>query len=172
MVEVVPDANTLIYLAKSGMLDVLNPYKVFVTEEVYDEAVRQGKEEDKSDAYILEKYIEENWTRTKVDQQSLESEVEYFGAAGEASVYLISEKRNATAVTTDKIARNKMKRRSMKVIRTDMLLLRQFEKEKLGKPEFREKLNRLNSVGGTTGQRINFLMQKAEQYERGETKND
>lgn len=165
MDEVVPDANTLIYLAKSGMLELLDRYEVFVTEEVFEEAVERGKERDKSDAYLLENHIDENWSVETVDKERFEQEIEYFGARGEASVYLLADRKDIPAVTSDKVARNKMKRKQIEVLKTDMLLLKQFQNGRLHKPDLREKLNRLNSVGGTTGQRINFLMQKAEEHE-------
>lgn len=168
MEEVVPDANTLIYLAKSGMLSTLDRYRVFITDEVYDEAVEKGKENDKSDAYILENHVEDNWLRESVDSERLEAEMNYFGAKGEASVYLLARRENRLAVTSDRVARNKMNRKNIDVLRTDMLLLRQFKDGQLGKLELREKLSNLNSVGGTTGRRINFLMQKAEEYKLGE----
>ncbi|MFB6209181.1 MAG: hypothetical protein ABEJ56_03510 [Candidatus Nanohaloarchaea archaeon] len=168
MDEVVPDTNTLIYLAKSGMLPILDRYEVYITREVFDEAVKSGKKEDKSDAFLLERHIEENWNNEKVDKEKLEEELDYFGARGETSVYMLADKKDIPALTSDKVARNKMRKKQVDVIRTDMLLLKQFRNNQLEKSELREKLNRLNSVNGTTGQRINFLMKKAEEHARGE----
>lgn len=164
----VPDANTLIYLAKSGMLEILDRYEIFITEEVFEEAVERGKEKGEPDAYLLENYIEENWNVKTIDKDRLESEVKYFGAIGEASVYLLADRKDIPAVTSDKVAMNKMKRKQIEVLRTDMMLLKRFKNGQVSKPELREGLGQLNSVGGTTGQRINFLMQKAEEHEKGE----
>ncbi|MFB6100925.1 MAG: hypothetical protein ABEK16_06680 [Candidatus Nanohalobium sp.] len=168
MKEVVPDANTLIYLAKADILEILDRYRVFVGEKVYQEAVVSGKEKDVSDAYILEKHIEENFERIGAKDSDFEREFKYFGAPGETEVYLITDQKGCTAVTSDSTALNKMRRKDVEAIRTDMLLLRQLKNEHIGKKRLENLLTDLKSVNGTTSERFRFIIKKAEKIKGGE----
>ena len=166
MKEVVPDANTLIYLAKADILEILDRYRVFVGEKVYQEAVVSGKEKDVSDAYILEKHIEENFERIGVEGSDFKREFRYFGAPGETEVYLITDQKDCTAVTSDSTA-FKM-RKDVEAIRTDMLLLRQLKNGYIDKKRLENLLTDLKSVNGTTSERFRFIIKKAEQIKGGE----
>lgn len=157
----VPDTNTLIYLAKTGMLNILDKYEVWIGNHVYKETVEAGKQQGKRDAYLLEEHIQENFKRKEVDKKEFKKEMKYFNAPGETDAYLIAREKDAEAVTTYIIARKKIKRRGVDVIQTDMLLFKHFKTGEITEKELNEKLIQLRSVGGTTDERINFLMGKA-----------
>lgn len=168
----IPDANTLIYLAKADMLEILDHYQVWIGDKVYQEAVKAGKDENRADAFILEKYIEDNFEKKEVvDQKRFVKEKRFFKGEGETDVYLLAEEvenREYVVITSDAVARRKLKSRGIEVIRSDMLIFREFQSGKYDRGDLYQGLTSLRSVGGTTDQRISFLMNKAEELEKGD----
>ena len=163
--DLVPDANTLIYLAKADLLELLEDHDTWVNGKIYRETVVKGKEKGFSDSFILEKHIEEKINRIQIDQERFENEKDYFGAPGETEVYIIASSKDCTAVTSDQAALNKMKRKNVETIRTDMLLLKNFKQERISQRELREKLGKLRTVNGTTESRMNFILQKSDEIQ-------
>lgn len=164
---VIPDSNTLIYLAKADILELINRYEVWVGDKVYTETVERGKEEGRSDAFILEKYIEENFKRKSLeDEEKFQKEKEYFKGGGETEVFLLAEGKDCLVITSDLVAKRKLQSRRINVIRSDMLLYKNFRDGIFDMEEFNRKLMKLRDVSGTTDKRITFLMNKAEKIER------
>ncbi len=162
----VPDCCTLIYLTKVDLLDLLQKLfdEVWIGETVYEECVVKGKEEQKSDAFIMERIIERGEFKIKElsSQKDFNREKIYFIGPGETNVYLLTKSRKDTvAITSDSIAYKKLSRRGINVIRSDELLLEAFKRKILNFDEFSDNLIRLQVVGGTTEQRIGFLIKKA-----------
>ncbi len=61
---IVSNATPLIYLAKVGKLELLKTFGVvIIPEEVKVEVVDRGKAMEKTDAYVVEKAINEGWIR-------------------------------------------------------------------------------------------------------------
>lgn len=165
--KAIPDSCTLIYLIKTGLLDILLKIfdEIWVGEIVYFESVEKGKEEQKSDALILERRIEESSgieVKELEDRRNYEKEKLYFVGPGETNVYkLASQNRSFVAITSDRVAYKKFVRRGVNVIRSDEILLGAFKKGIISFEEFTNSLIRLRSVGGTTEERIAFLIKKA-----------
>jgi len=65
---------------------------------VYEESVEAGKEQGKSDAYLLEQHIDEHFERKQVDAEEFEEQLEYFGAAGETDAYLLARNEEDAAM--------------------------------------------------------------------------
>jgi len=161
------DACTLIYLAKAGLLDFLKrlPYEYIIDKEVYNESVVKGMEEGYPDAYLI-KYFIEKQKIIKIIEVDISKEINYFIGEGEASTYVLSTEKNAIAITSDKVAYKKMFKRNARVVQTDLMFLNAYLKNFISKKELLDVLNRLLTVGGTTPERIAFILEKiGEEYE-------
>lgn len=64
---IVSNSTVLIYLAKIGKLSLLEKLfkEVLIPEEVFNEVVIRGKEEQHPDAFIVEKAVENGWIKVK-----------------------------------------------------------------------------------------------------------
>lgn len=164
----VPDANTLSYLAKADLLHILDPYPVVVGDRVFEESVVRGREEQRADAFILERHIEKTFERRRSpDAKQLDEALAYFGGAGEAEASALAEQADGTVITSDRAAYRKMRRRGVKAVRTDMFLFRQFQEGRLERALLHDHLMRLRAAGGTTDQRIQFFMKEMEKMREG-----
>ncbi|MHA1262206.1 MAG: hypothetical protein ACTSSA_08900 [Candidatus Freyarchaeota archaeon] len=155
------DACTLIYLAKAGLLDFLKrlPYEYIIDKEVYKEAVVKGMEERYPDAFLLEYFIKKQKI-LEVVGVDISKDIDYFVGEGEASTYTLSVEKNAIAVTSDRVAYKKMFKRNAKVVQTDLMFLDAYFKKFISKRELLDALNRLLTVGGTTPERITFMLER------------
>jgi len=169
---IVPDCCTLIYLTKAGLLNLLPELfdEVWISGVVYRECVTRGKQEGKDDAFILEKLLEESQSfkikKTSYDND-FEKERSYFTGFGETDVYLtVKQNKNAIAITSDNRAYKKMQRRGVNVIKTDELMFLSFKRKILNFDDFCDSLSKLRWVGGTTDERIAFLIKKALNIEK------
>jgi len=169
----VPDCCTLIYLTKTDLLNLLPELfdEVWIGEVVYKECVIKGKEARKDDAFILEKLIEENsYFKIKkiLSGKDFEKEEKYFIGPGETDVYLMAKvNENVVVITSDKSAYKKLLAREVKVVRTDELLFLAFKRKVFNFDEFCDNLSKLRVVGGTTEERISFLIKKALSLKNG-----
>ena len=68
--------------------------------------------------------------------------------------------KNAIAVTSDRVAYKKMFKRNAKVVQTDLMFLDAYFKKFISKRELLDALNRLLTVGGTTPERITFMLER------------
>lgn len=139
--------------------------EIWIGEIVYFESVERGKEEQKSDAFILERNVAESFgikVKELEDIENYEREKLYFVGPGETNVYKIASRDKARiAITSDAVAHKKFVRRGINVIRSDEILLEALKRDILNFEEFTDGLIRLRSVGGTTEERIAFLVKKA-----------
>lgn len=64
---IVTNSTVLIYLAKIGKLSLLEKLfkEVLIPEEVFNEVIIRGKEEQHPDAFIVEKAVENGWIKVK-----------------------------------------------------------------------------------------------------------
>jgi predicted nucleic acid-binding protein len=165
--KAIPDSCTLIHLIKTGLLDILLKIfdEVWIGEIVYFETVERGKEEQKSDSLLLERRIEElSGIKVKEleDRENYEKEKLYFVGPGETNVYKMAiQNRSVVAITSDTEAYKKLVRRGVNVIRSDEILLEALKKKIISFDELTDSLIRLRTVGGTTEERIAFLIKKA-----------
>ncbi|MEA3255635.1 MAG: hypothetical protein U9Q22_07350, partial [Candidatus Altiarchaeota archaeon] len=130
----VPDCCTLIYLTKVDLLDILSKLfnEVWIGEIVYEECVIGGKEEQKSDAFILERIIARGEFEIKglSSMKDFDKEKLYFVGPGETNVYLLSRShKDSVAITSDSIAYKKLFRRGINVVRADELLFEAFRRK-------------------------------------------
>ena len=155
------DACTLIYLAKTNLLNLLKnlPHEYYIDDEVYREAITEGKEDGYSDAYILEHYINKQ-KFAEVIKVDISNEIDYFIGEGEASTFVLSQKKGAIAITSDRIAYKKMINHKALVVSTDMFFFNEFSKGHITKKELLNALDKLLKVGGTTPKRFAFILRK------------
>ncbi len=159
-----PDCCTFIYYAKAGLLELLERTfnTIYVTDPILKE-IAEGKKEGKADAYILEKSFTQNkkYRIITTTKQELQEEYIYFKGYGEASLSIIIKKYDCIIITSDLTAYKKFIRRGItKLIRSDELLLIGLKKKYYTEQVILEKLVQLKAVGGTTEQRIAFLLSK------------
>ena len=92
------DADGLIKLTKSGIMEELAKHrKCVITREVFDEAVRKGKERFYEDAYAIEDMV--NRKLLSVEKIQFE-EIDNLGK-GEASSLELYKKKKCSAIITD-----------------------------------------------------------------------
>lgn len=156
----------MIYLTKVDLMDLLPKLfdKVWIGEIVYEECVVKGKQERKSDAFIMERIIERGKFKIKElpSQKGFNKEKLYFVGPGETNVYMLTKSQEDTvAITSDSIAYKKLIRRGINVMRSDEVLLEALKRGIFNFDEFSDNLIRLHVVGGTTEDRIAFLIKKA-----------
>ena len=98
MIVFVLDTDGLIKLTKSGIIEELAKHrKCLITQEVFNEAVKEGKERLYEDAYVIEDMI--NRKLILVEKINFE-EIEGLGN-GEASSLAIYKKKRCSAIITD-----------------------------------------------------------------------
>ncbi len=168
----VPDCCTLIHLTKTNLINLLLKFfdDVWIVGRVYEECVVKGKDEGKEDAFILEKLIKDNRNfkiKKITSKEDFEKERIYFIGPGETEVYLtVKSNENAVVITSDNPAYKKLLERGIKVVRTDELLFLAFKRKIFNFDELCDNLSKLKVVGGTTDERITFLIKKALNIER------
>lgn len=98
MIIFVLDADGLIKLTKAGVMEELAKYrKCIITQEVFDETVKKGKERFYEDAYTIEDMV--NIKLLSVKKIQFE-EIENLGK-GEASSLELYKKKRCNAIITD-----------------------------------------------------------------------
>ncbi|MBI2076295.1 MAG: hypothetical protein HYT72_03560 [Candidatus Aenigmarchaeota archaeon] len=98
MITFVLDTDGLIKLTKSGVMEELAKYrKCLITQDVFNEAVKQGKERLYEDAYAIEDLIDRKLL--SVEKINFE-EINNLGK-GEASSLAIYKKKRCNAIITD-----------------------------------------------------------------------
>lgn len=159
------DSCSLIYLAKINRLSILKQIteQLFIDKAVYDESVVSGKNLGYRDAFILDRFVEDN---IKVVQQDYDNELEYFGARGEASTFLLGM--DGICVTSDKRAFNKILNRGGRVIKIEDLLFIYLEKKILSIEQFKQVINDLLKINAISGEKYYILMREMEQWERSQ----
>ena len=95
MYNIVVDSDALIKLAKSGLLQTIaSRTHLLISERVYDEVVKKGKEKMYDDAITVERLVYEGIIR-RVKEEGTES------ASGEHSSLNIFRQTNAAAIVSD-----------------------------------------------------------------------
>lgn len=76
---IVSNSTPLIYLARIGKLQFLNEFfkEVAISEKVWEEVVKEGKNEGCPDAFVVEKAMSEGWI--KVHKTKITKKLENFG---------------------------------------------------------------------------------------------
>ncbi|MHA1313349.1 MAG: hypothetical protein ACTSRB_05555 [Candidatus Helarchaeota archaeon] len=118
-----------------------------------------GKELGYRDAYILDRFVEEN---IRIVPQDYLKEIEYFGAKGEASTFLLG--RNGVCVTSDKKAFKKILKRGQKVVKIEDLFLLCLEKKILPLEQFKTILEEFLIINAISGEKYHVLIKEMEQW--------
>lgn len=164
-----PDANALIYLAKADLVEeALCPSTIHVGDTVHREAVERGMEEGHADAYLLDRFIDEEAKRVPVGAgRSVDELADELGGAGEAEAFLLARQASeeATVITSDELAYRRITTRGVDVVRTDTLLYHRHQNGNLDRHSFYEGLLSLRQANGTSDQRIAFFLTNLEEPE-------
>ncbi|NHI94618.1 MAG: hypothetical protein EAX96_19155 [Candidatus Lokiarchaeota archaeon] len=165
MVKFVFDSCSLINLAKINNLSILKliSKELYIDKAVQDECVISGKALGYRDAFILDRFVEQNFT---VIPQDYSEEIEYFGAKGEASTFLLGK--NGICVTSDKKAFRKILNRGAKVIKIEDLFYLSLEKKTLSKEQFKQVINELLKIDAISGEKYHILIKEMEEWERSQ----
>jgi len=144
---VVSNATPLIYLAKTGRIDLLRKVfgTVFIPEEVRVEVVDKGKLLKEKDAYTIEKAIHEGWLKVfaaKTIKVPIKLE------KGEVAALSLAKKLKLNVVLLDEVsARSAARLLDLTPRGTVFVLLKALEKKEIGLDEFLEVLSQLISEG-------------------------
>ena len=165
MVKFVFDSCSLIYLAKINKLPILKQLsdELLIDKEVYDESVVSGKELGYRDAFILDRFVEENF---QVVSQDIHQEIEYFGAKGEASTFLLGL--NGICVTSDKRAFAKILKRGRNVVKIEDLFFLSFQNKLLSEEQFMQILTDLLKIDAISGEKYHILMKEMDKWEQSQ----
>jgi len=165
MTKFVFDSCTLIFLAKINKLAILPllSKELYIDKEVYKESVFSGKEHGYRDAYILDRFIAETIKVVSID---ISQEIDYFGAKGEASTFLLGN--GGICITTDKKAFKKMIARTQTVIKIEDLFYLYVEKGIIAVDEFELILNELMQINAISFEKYHVLLKEVEKWERSQ----
>jgi len=143
MSGIVSNATPLIYLAKTGRIDLLRKVfgEVSIPEEVKIEVVDRGKQLGERDAYIIERATDEGWLKVlsaEIVKIPMKLEV------GEVAVLSLAKKLGAKEVLMDEApGRMAAKLLNLKPRGTIFVLLKALEKKEIDLDEFLEVFTQL-----------------------------
>ncbi len=143
---IVSNTSPLISLAKSGRLNLLKDLfgDVLIEEEVWKEAVGQGKKEGAPDAFVIESAIKEGW----ITVERLKKKREFKGIhEGEAYTILLAKKHNCIALIDEEDARAVARALGLEVRGTLYVLRKAAEDKILTEEEAVEILNNMIANG-------------------------
>ena len=144
---VVSNATPLIYLAKTGRINLLKKVfgKVFIPEEVKIEVVDKGKLLKEKDAYTIEKAIHEGWIKVSAAKPI---EVPIKLDKGEMAALSLAKKLKINVVLLDEVpARSAAKLLNLTPRGTVFVLLKALEKKEINLDDFLEVLSQLINEG-------------------------
>lgn len=147
MSGVVSNSTPLIYLAKTGRIDLLRKVfgKVFIPQEVKVEVVDKGKLLGEEDAYIVEKAISEGWLKV-LSAEMIEAPMRLH--EGEVAALSLAKKLKISIVLLDEVsARSAARLLDLTPRGTVFVLLKALEKKEIDLDECIEALNQLISEG-------------------------
>jgi len=152
--KVVSNATPLIYLAKIGKLEFLrNTFdEVIIPEEVRKEVVDKGKQLKHTDAFLIEKAIDEGWLKV-ARTDLLKSPIDM--GIGELAVISLAKKLNVKEVLIDETpARTAAKLLDLEARGTIFVLLNALQKKKANLEEFLDLLQQLILQGFRLGEGV------------------
>lgn len=134
MYKLLFDSDALIKISKAEFLDyVVKCFKVIITEEIYHEAVHEGKKGYYQDAFKLEKFIKNKKINIirKSHYQTRKKPKQNFGR-GEISVFQ-AYKKDLVIVTDDSAFTSYIKTENMKSLSSAHILAALAKKQKIQK---------------------------------------
>ena len=111
---IVSNASPLICLAKVEKLSLLRDLfeKVVIEEEVKREAIDRGKEEEASDALVIENAVKEGW----IEVEKIEAEKSFNGIhKGEGNTILLARKHDCLVLIDEEDGREAARAMGLKV---------------------------------------------------------
>lgn len=146
------NSSPLIYLSKVGLLELVGslPVKRVIPEAVFNEVIVRGKEKGASDAFVVERVIEEGIieVRTIEDMISLRNLVKIPGLhRADAEVLSLARELSGTVVVDDEKARSVADAIEIPNHGTAYLLFRFQRIGLLSKNDVREKLDEMIRFG-------------------------
>ncbi len=143
---IVSNATPLIYLAKTGKLELLKIFgEVVIPEEVKVEVVDKGKMLEKADAYVVENAIKEGWIRV-LKAEPIDAPIKLH--PGERAVLSLAKKLGAEEVLIDeRPARLAAKLLGLKPRGTVYVLLRALKEGLIDLDEFLNTLSEMIKHG-------------------------
>jgi uncharacterized protein len=144
---IVSNTSPLLYLAKLGKLELLKKLfaKVFIPEEVYEEAVLNGK--DFVDSKVIERAVNEKWIEVKTTSNKNK---ETYGEIdiGESAAIQLAKTLNAKLLLIDDApARVIAESFGLYVKGTLYIILKSYNEKIINKNEIKGLLSRLISLG-------------------------
>ena len=147
MSRVVSNATPLIYLAKTGRIDLLKIVfgQVFIPEEVKIEVVDKGKLLKEKGAYTIEKAIHEGWLKV-LTTKTIDVPIKL--DKGEVAALSLAKKLKLNVVLVDEVsARSAARLLDLTPRGTVFVLLKALEKKEIDLDEFLQILSQLISEG-------------------------
>ena len=144
---VVSNATPLIYLAKTGRIELLKKVfgQVFIPEEVKVEVVDKGKSLEEKDAYTIEKAIDEGWLKVLAAKTV---DVPMKLDKGEVAALSLAKNLKLDVVLLDEVsARSAARLMDLTPRGTVFVLLKALEKKEIDLNEFLEILSKLINEG-------------------------
>lgn len=144
MYKLLLDSDALIKISKAEFLGVVvENFKAFITEEVYEETVKEGKKELYPDADIIEKFIQERYiTLINKGQYKEDKKPKQNFGKGEASV-LQAYKRDNFIVSDDLSFTSYARKGNLKILSSAHLIYVLLKKGKLSKDKAYDSLEKL-----------------------------
>jgi hypothetical protein len=154
------DTNCLIYLVKTELavlfLSLCNR-DVVIDNNVYAEAVTEGKRAGWLDAIKVDEFLRDN--TVPIIPTNISNEIAVFRDPGEASCAVLC-KAGAACITTDIKAIKKFVKQDIHVVRLEFFFLDRWVENKILTDDMKEILRKLESVHAITRERRDFVLEQ------------
>lgn len=160
------DASPLIYVTKLGKLEFI--FKIFseitITNAVYEEVIKKGKDQNYNEAFLLEKYIEQKRIIC-MDVPFLEDTLKAYLHLGEHTSILLAESQGALLIVDDRKARIIAKQKNIPYYTTLGVLQILFKEKIISKNLYLKNLRKYADQGWITIQVYEEFKKETEIYE-------
>lgn len=158
IMNIICDANTLIYLCKTNLFQrflALTSNPIQIDTSVYKEVVEDGINANYPDAYIAKKFIDDY--KIPIISIDISKDLPFLRDPGETSCYLLA-KQGGICITSDNQARKKMKQLGIETLQLDEYFFNLGLEKKIPIPEFESIMAKLEHVNATTASRFNIFL--------------
>ena len=144
--KIVSNASPLIFLAKLGMLYLLENYEIIIPKQVYSE-IKEGEKSGREDSHKIESLIKNDKIKVEDIEIITELEKQNLGEGEKAAISLAIGKKINLILLDERKARRVAKFYNLHPKGTIGILAEALKKNKITKKEFKELIQKLIKEG-------------------------
>ncbi|MEK6903505.1 MAG: hypothetical protein AABW64_02565 [Nanoarchaeota archaeon] len=169
---IISNSSPLILLAKINKIELLKKmyFTVNIPPGVYQEVVVRGKEEKYSDAYLIERCIDDFIVIKKLYEEGREKarKLNKMVGKGESEAIALALQEKADMLLIDNLEPRKVaESNNVKCRSTPGILLEALKKEKISYEEYSDAIKELSSFAWLSGDIVAFFLEKGHQLKEG-----